>query len=293
MRENVAAVVVTYNRRVLLRECLERLRAQRRPLEKVVVVDNASTDGTAAMVRDEAPWADLHVLEHNLGGAGGFHTGLKIAYEGGADWVWLLDDDTFTQPDSLERLLDARRRLTGLPSPVILGSRVEWSDGRAHPMNMPILRRRDVAHLVACTEARVLPLRASTFVSFLVSRRAVERHGLPLKEYFLWADDIEYSARILREDWGYLIPDSVVEHRTKDPHTSVSYGGKRFYFAVRNTLFMLRGGAWDSTEKRPIVWTLIASSLAYLRANGFSLESAQTVLQGVRDGVRSLPRGTS
>lgn len=289
MAEQVVAVVVTYNRRDLLRECLAALRDQERTPDRVIVVDNASTDGTAAMVRSEAPAVELMAMEHNVGGAGGFHAGLRAAHAGGADWTWLLDDDTIARPDALAHLLAARAPADGLPAPLVLASRVEWKDGRPHPMNMPIVGRRDLPRLVAATEAGLLPLRAATFVSLLVARPAVERYGLPLAQYFLWADDIEYTARVLRSEPGYLVPESVVEHRTKAPHTSVTHGGPRFYFHARNTLFMLRSASWETGEKRAIVWSLAASILAYLRVNRFSAQSAGTVLRGVRDGLGAVP----
>ena len=288
-RERVVAVVVTYNRRQMLRRCLQALHDQERRPDAVIVVDNASTDGTAAMVRAEAPWAQLLALERNLGGAGGFEAGLRAAHDAGAEWSWLLDDDTFPRPDALLRLLERRSGTARLTPPSVLASRVVWRDGREHPMNMPIVARRDVAHLVACVEAGVLPLRAATFVSFLVARGAVERHGLPLGGYFIWADDIEYSARILRRERGYVVPESVVEHCTPQPHTSVTHGGKRFYYHARNTLFMLRGDAWEAAEKQTILWTLVASSLAFLRVNRFSAESVLTLARGLRDGLRTVP----
>ena len=156
-------------------------------------------------------------------------------------------------------------------------------------MNMPIVARRDVAHLVACAEAGVLPLRAATFVSFLVARGAIERHGLPLREYFLWSDDIEYSARILRREPGYVVPDSVVEHRTPQPHTAVTHGGRRFYYHVRNNVHMLRGAAWERREKPALAWLVVESSARYLRAERASPRSVRTVLQAVSAGLRELP----
>jgi rhamnopyranosyl-N-acetylglucosaminyl-diphospho-decaprenol beta-1,3/1,4-galactofuranosyltransferase len=289
-RDRVVAVVVTYNRYQLLRRCLQALQDQERRPDTVIVVDNASTDGTAEMVRAEAPWARLLSLERNLGGAGGFHAGLRAAHEAGAEWSWLLDDDTLPRPDALLQLLKRASGTPGLAAPSVLASRVVWRDGREHPMNMPIVARRDIAHLVACAEVGVLPLRAATFVSFLVARGAVERHGLPLADYFIWADDIEYSARILRRERGYVVPDSVVEHSTPQPHTSVTHGGKRFYYHARNTLFMLRGDAWERAEKQPILWTLVASSLAFLRVNRFSADSVLTLARGLRDGLGTVPR---
>ena len=105
----VWAVVVTYNRKELLRECLVALRAQTRPPDHVLVVDNASTDGTLELVSEEFGEVELLALPENVGGAGGFHAGLERAYASGAEWAWLMDDDTVPQPE-------ASRGTTQLPA---------------------------------------------------------------------------------------------------------------------------------------------------------------------------------
>ena len=106
MGERVCAVIVTYNRKALLKECLEAVLAQTRPPDHVLVVDNASTDGTAEMLREEFPQVEVLRLPENQGGAGGFHEGMKRAYEEGFDWLWLMDDDTIPRPEALEALLE-------------------------------------------------------------------------------------------------------------------------------------------------------------------------------------------
>ncbi|MGI8623849.1 MAG: glycosyltransferase, partial [Solirubrobacteraceae bacterium] len=145
MPETVWAVVVTFERSARLRECLTALRAQTRPPETVLVVDNASRDDTPDMVRTEFPEVTLLALTINGGGAGGFATGLERALAGGADLAWLLDDDTIPRPDALGRLLAARTRA---PEAELLASAVEWSDGTLHPMNLPGLWRDDVEALI-------------------------------------------------------------------------------------------------------------------------------------------------
>lgn len=289
MTPRVCAVVVTYNRRELLRVCLAALSAQTRPLDRVLVVDNASADGTPAMLAEEFPAVDTIRLARNEGGTGGFHEGMKAAAPD-ADWLWLIDDDTIARPDALERLLQGAERIPPGPPPALLASRAEWTDGRAHPMNMPIVRRRDVEALVAACERRLLPLRAATFVSLLVSQATVERYGLPYKPFFFQADDIEYTARVLRHERGFCVPDSVVEHRTKAPHDALSDpDGRRFYFHARNTIHMLRGGAWAPHEKPALAWVVLESSVRYAKANGWSAESLRTVARAITAGVRPLP----
>ena len=284
------AVVVTYNRKDLLRQCLQALRAQTRPPDHVLVVDNASTDGTRDLVREEFGEVDLLALPENVGGAGGFHAGLKAAYDAGATWAWLMDDDTVPRPDALATLLDAPARLDGLPAPLLLGSRAVWTDGSLHPMNYPSFKREPVAQFVDATERGLLPLRMATFVSLLVHRDAVDRFGLPLAHYFIWSDDIEYTARILRSGpWGYLVPESVVEHRTKAAYTAVTDSGGRFYFHVRNSVYMLRSSAWTPREKASLVWMLFHTTNGFLRLNRFGREHRKIVARGLRDGVRRVP----
>lgn len=285
----VVAVVVTRDRQDLLRECLLALRAQDRAADQVIIVDNASSDGTRSMVRAEFPEATLIALNTNLGGAGGFQAGLRHAHPAGADWIWLLDDDTAARPDCLARLLKVADDPGGLPAPALLASRVEWTDGRPHPMNRPILRTDDIARSVACAELGLAPLRTATFVSLLVARSTIDRHGYPFAGYFLWADDIEYTARVLRTDPGYLVPCSVAVHRTQAPRGAAADAGERFYYHVRNNLFMMRGAAWSTTEKPGLVWSLGGSILAYLQETRWRWPSVRIVVRGLLHGLGPLP----
>ena len=288
-RASVAAVVVTHNRLALLRECLSAIAGQSRPPERTVVVDNASSDGTPEALAAEFPEVTALRLAENEGATGGFYEGIKAAYAGGGDWIWLLDDDTIPRPDALAQLLAALERLGELPAPALLASRVEWRDGEPHPMNMPIVRRRDMAHLVRDCESGLIPVRTSTWVSLLLSRDAVSSSGLPRKQFFYQADDIEYTGRILRSRAGYLVPESIVEHRTRTPHTALSDGDDtRFYYHARNTLFMVRSGSWDLREKPQLVWVFLESAYRHVRANRLSLDSVKVPLRALRDGLARL-----
>jgi GT2 family glycosyltransferase len=285
MSAGITAVVVTHNRKALLRECLAALGRQSVPPDRVLVIDNASSDGTGEMVSGAFPHAELVRLEQNVGGAGGFHEGLRRAHESGAAWVWLMDDDTIPDEDALEQLLLAAEP-DGLPRPLLLASKAVWTDGSLHPMNAPGTDRRDVDRMVRAAARHLVPLRSATFVSLLVSREAIDRHGLPNAHYFIWSDDIEYTARVTRRDPAYLVPRSVVRHATTTAYTSVTSSGGRFYFHVRNTLLMLRSRSWALDEKLALVYSLVTTSAAYLRANRFDAASRGVVLAGLRDGLK-------
>jgi GT2 family glycosyltransferase len=282
--ETVCAVVVTHNRLALLRECLGAVFGQTRSPDAVLVVDNASTDGTPAAVEHEFPAAELLRLPRNDGSSGGFHDGMAWAQERGFDWLWVMDDDTVPRSDALELLLTAPARMHDLPEPSLLASKILWTDGRLHPMNYPGINLSDMTDFVDGLEQGYMRLRHNTFPSLLIRRAAIDRHGLPKRHFFLWSDDIEFTQRILREEVGYLVPESVAEHRTKTAHHPHE-GGPRFYYAVRNGLFILRGDSLGAREK--LGWTLLIVDqtvrfLIYERAR----PSAWWILvRAVRDGL--------
>jgi rhamnopyranosyl-N-acetylglucosaminyl-diphospho-decaprenol beta-1,3/1,4-galactofuranosyltransferase len=280
----VCAIVVTHNRRELLRECLAALGAQKRPPDRVLVVDNASSDGTRAMLEQEHRDVDVLALPTNEGGAGGFHEGLKRAHADGADWMWLMDDDTIPSADALAELLAAPGRLD--EPPTFLASKVVWRDGRIHPMNGLWPERTRVERAIDGAERGLMPLRSATFVSLLVHRGAIDRHGLPFKHFFLWSDDIEYTSRaVLSGDGAYLVPTSVALHKTETAHTAASAPPDRFYYHVRNTLFIARGPGRNARDRLVRVWILVSTTRSYLLGNP-SRAAAAAVMRGLRDGLR-------
>jgi GT2 family glycosyltransferase len=280
--------VVTHERAALLRECLEAVLGQSRAPDHVLVVDNASADETPTLLDALGDRVEVLRLAENRGGAGGFHAGMEHAVAAGFDWLWVMDDDTIPRPDALARLLDAPARLDGLAEPVLLASRVLWTDGRVHPMNPPWPSRRDLDLVGAAVERGLLPIRASTFPSLLVRRDAVERHGLPRAAFFIWADDLDFTMRILREETGYLVPDSVAVHKTATAHRPPQ-GGARFYFAVRNGLWMLRGDALSAREKLAWAAMVVEQTREFLQIERWRPGALRIVLRGLRDGVGSAP----
>jgi GT2 family glycosyltransferase len=143
--------------------------------------------------------------------------------------------------------------------------------------------------MYAAGERGLLPLRAASFPSLLVAGAAIRRYGLPRREFFFQADDIEFTARVLRHEVGYCVPDSVVEHRTKTPHDALSDpDDRRFYYHARNTVQMLRGSSWSREEKPALVWLVIESAVRYVQANRGSANSFKTVARALCDGVRPL-----
>jgi rhamnopyranosyl-N-acetylglucosaminyl-diphospho-decaprenol beta-1,3/1,4-galactofuranosyltransferase len=284
--DTVCAVIVTHNRRELLRDALAAVGGQTRPPDHVLVVDNSSDDGTGEMLRREHPDVEVVRLDRNEGSAGGFHEGIARAHSAGHELIWVMDDDTVPSPEALKALLDARRDGAGRDA-ALLASKIVWSDGTLHPMNRPLLAWKQVDRLIGAAESGggLIPLRAATFPSLLLHRRAIEAHGLPDKSYFLWSDDLEYTARILQREPGFLVTGSVALHKTPSAHTALTSAGERYYFHVRNTVYMLRGGAWDALEKASLARNLLGSVAQFLSRERWRPHAFGVVARGLRDGL--------
>jgi rhamnopyranosyl-N-acetylglucosaminyl-diphospho-decaprenol beta-1,3/1,4-galactofuranosyltransferase len=287
----VVAVVVAWNRRELVQATLAALEAQTAPLHRVVVIDNGSDDGSAEVVEERFPGVALTRLGRNTGGAGGFTAGIERAVTvHDAELVWLMDDDTVPDPTALAELL--RARAAAPRGTVVLASAVRWTDGRPHPMNTPRTRpsasRASVARAArhGCT-----PVRTASFVSLMIEVDAIRAHGLPMADYFLWNDDFEYSARLLRRGRGYLVHGSTVEHRTRTFGSTDVDPGARFVFEVRNKLWMLRLSRALAPAER--VLYAGAALVGWTRTIARSADRPLLVrglVDGVRQGIGRRPR---
>jgi rhamnopyranosyl-N-acetylglucosaminyl-diphospho-decaprenol beta-1,3/1,4-galactofuranosyltransferase len=293
----VIAVVVTYNRRELLLEALAAVQAQTRPADAVIVVDNASADGSAAAVRGQFPTVQVAELASNTGGAGGFACGIALALDESADLVWLMDDDTVPEPGALQALLEARARHPAYPAhpPALLASRVVWTDGRAHPMNTPRAKPfAGRAEREAAAAAGCVPIRSASFVSVLVDAGVCRERGLPQADYFLWNDDFEFTTRVLRGNVGLLCPASTVVHKTAVFGSTDSDPGQRFFYEVRNKIWTLRARA----PLAPLERVLYGGSTLRRWARTFARSGdrralGQCLVKGAAAGVRTSPRPTA
>jgi dTDP-4-dehydrorhamnose reductase len=248
--DQIYAVVLSYKRKDLLKRCLDGINAQSRPCDGIIVVDNASNDGTEEMLlQSELPNLKVYVLSHNTGASGGFSAGFRIAYQHGADFVWMMDDDVIPEQDALLKLTEAGEKLHAQDEPhSFLLSRAYTEDGLL--TNVPRIDERtnaiDYENWPALLDLGVIPVRPATFVSILVPRATLERHGLPIASMFMWGDDTEFTLRISKEIPGYLVAASKVVHmrrvsgsidiqRETDPNRIALH--RHF---IRNELFIAR-----------------------------------------------------
>ena len=213
---SVCALVVTYNRERLLASCLDAIGCQTRPVDELIVVDNASTDGTRDMLRGGGYLDRNDVrylrLDRNLGSSGGFAHGFDAARESNAEWLWVLDDDAEPRPDCLRLLLAAAPARD--PRTACVCPRVVYADGSLNSVMRADFRRRLRPLPEASYRAGSYPsIDVTSFVGPLYRMSAVRALDPPRAEFFVWGDDVEYSLRLRREGEIRLVPESVVVHR--------------------------------------------------------------------------------
>ncbi len=236
--KKIAAVVVTYNRKELLQQCVEKLKSQTISLD-IIIIDNASTDGTEEMFNKENNNVKYFNTGANLGGAGGFSFGIKKAVDLGYEYLWILDDDTMPTPTALEEFLKKDSELLGKYG--FLSSKVLWKDGSICTMNIQkITKWKQLKEYdMGCA------IQYASFVSLFIKADTVKKVGLPYKEFFIWADDWEYTRRISKKEKSYFVPLSVVHHWCNSNVganiiTADSDRMERFKYMYRNDVVMYR-----------------------------------------------------
>jgi GT2 family glycosyltransferase len=227
---SVCALVLTRNRRELLLECLGALERQTVPVERIVVVDNASEPDTRAAVEGLGLGERLVYsrLERNVGSAGGYSHGVEIARGlEGVDWIWIMDDDAEPPDDSLERLLaavpegsepDAASPGAAASQPPIaaLASAVVVPGGEVDTLHRGFTGR--FLRALPAEEYRAgnhVELGFSSFTGLLVAARAARAEEPPRADFFIWADDVEYTIRLRRHGRLVLVPEAVIVHKTR------------------------------------------------------------------------------
>jgi rhamnopyranosyl-N-acetylglucosaminyl-diphospho-decaprenol beta-1,3/1,4-galactofuranosyltransferase len=182
--DKVIAVVVTYNRQQLLSECVEAIRKQTRKVDKILIVNNGSTDSTMAWVSSQP---DLELLTlPALGPGGGFNAGIKWGYDNGFSWIWLMDDDGYPAENALFHLLEDDSEELMLRNCAVLNK----NDKKTFVWKTKNFKTIDDVNV------EVIDKVAHPFNGTMLHRKIVERVGLPQTKLFSWGVETEYYFRI-------------------------------------------------------------------------------------------------
>lgn len=230
----------------MLKECIASLQEQEYPCD-ILIVNNASTDATEAYAL-ELQQKDSRVKYYNtganLGGAGGFNYGMRQAVEAGYEFVWVMDDDCIPRPKALEELLVADKRLAGKYG--WLSSVVLWRDGHECKMNRQKIEKC-FSSFIEYMQYGIVQAEQATFVSLFLRSKTIIEAGLPIKEFFIWGDDIEYTRRIaVREGRPcFIVGRSIVIHKMQSNNGSNIATDdiariERYRYAYRNEGYLYR-----------------------------------------------------
>jgi GT2 family glycosyltransferase len=298
---HVAVVVLSFNRCDDTKACLESLRRLRWEQLTVIVVDNASTDGTLEAVRRDFPEIVLIHSDENLGFAEGNNIGLRAAFAAGADYALLLNNDTIADEGLVEALVGEalRRPDAGALCPMIhyvdppdhiwyAGARF---DPRAiHNGRHTGYRERDTGQYHSVRE-----IGRATGAAMMVPRAVVEHVGFMDGRLFLQVEDVEWSLRMRAAGYRILfVPEGRVLHRV-----SVASGGERApdtaYYEMRNTLEVCsRHAPVRRLARLRREAQMVAVHLFHARLAPRPLANARGVIDGWRDfrAGRLGPRGS-
>ena len=230
----MVAVVVTFNRLALLKNCIGALRQQKEETPTILVVNNSSTDGTNEWLHEQSDI--ITVTQENKGGAFGFYTGIKKAFELGAEWIWCMDDDGVPAEDALSVLLNHIHKKPCILSPLVIdiNNRETIAFKTKHYSKFYDIKQ-DVLEQIGYP-----------FNGTMLHRDIIAKVGLPKKELVIWGDESEYWNRIIYKNKfkAYLVRDS---HHYHPSNYSLFYlcewdfsSSWKVYFYVRNKPFVYK-----------------------------------------------------
>lgn len=246
MPNKVLAVVVTFNRLDKLKTCLSNLKMYAAQAD-ILVLNNASTDGTKDWLASQVDAMAISVIneEKNVGGAGGFSDGMKWGVQHGYEYVWIMDDDCFVNDQTLPQLLHADEILKGNYG--WLSSIALWRDGMPCKMNRQKFTRRFYEEYAQLLQYSILNSYQASFVSLFVKASTIKEVGLPIKDFFIWGDDVEYTRRIAIRSGkpSFVVGASTVLHDMNgntgsDIATDSDDRIARYCYAFRNEGYLWR-----------------------------------------------------
>ncbi len=291
--ESVAVVIVTFNRADLLGRMLDGLAAQTHQPDAVYVIDNASADHTERMLgRQDLPLVVTH-LEENLGGAGGFHLGVRLAHEAGFDRIWLMDDDVVPEPDCLATLMAQDEDCLAAVREDVSGRLVEKAaldfDLRNPLAIHPKRAMVDAAYADRASMPPRVELHNVAFEGFMMRRIVVDTIGLPDASFFIFYDDVDFALRARRAGfviWG--IRDAVLVRQLDFDQQHSLDNWKGFYMFRNLFVVHFRYGENLPVRLKPYLIALAVVLLSPVRGGR---AEARNVIRAIRSAgsMRRVP----
>ncbi len=242
----VYVIVLNYNGKADTLECLRSLAGVSYPDFRILVVDNASADSSVEAIKQDFPRLDVLQNNENLGFAGGNNVGIRYALEQGADYVFLLNNDTVVDPGVLTELVKVGEsdQAVGIigsliyylhrPQEVWFASgKIYWPAGTTRHLTTIPDGLREVDFITGC--------------ALMIKKQALEKVGSLDPDFFLYYEDTDWSVRVKKAGFKLVVaPASVVWHKEMGAQGGRS-PGHEYYVTRNNLLFMKR-------HANPLLW---------------------------------------
>lgn len=284
--KNVAAIIVTFNRRELLAKNLVNCFNQTKRLDRIFVIDNASTDGTYEYLKENG-LTDNIIFEYiklnvNIGGAGGFNTGLKLAFEKGFEFFWMMDDDGCPDVDSLENLFYAfvLKKDIDIVGPLIYCetqnlTHSKYAVNGIMSENISEIKKMNFSYPV------------HPFNGTLIKREVIKKIGFPKKELFIWGDEQEFRLRWLKNGFkeatytksNYYHPRNKLQFNNYLIFRTPKIAENRKYLYFRNQAYIFK-------EYRSFFYFILSIIWMIFSIVFFERHKIKS-LNGIYDGLRS------
>jgi GT2 family glycosyltransferase len=249
----VLAYIHTFNDADVIDQAIDALSRQTRPVDKILVVDNASTDGTL----DRPSLTSVAIIRHdtNRGTSGAIHAGFEFAITHGFDWIWLFDADSVPKPDALEKLLEVYAGWPeNLQDETAFLTCLHFNVGDNLPRYGGLFTSRGIAPNVPKPGEPVVPCHFTVWSGCLYRLAATSKIGLPNANYVLDWGEGEYGYRVMNSGYkGFICREAVLIHNVRgyasvkpaanqqgpDLVTVHEFPPIRCYYSCRNMLYFV------------------------------------------------------
>ena len=264
----VVTVILNTNRKVDTLEALQSLSENTYPGHHIIVLDNASTDGSVTAIQQSFPQAQVIELVQNLGYAGNNNVGIQAAIDAGADWVLVLNEDTILAPDCIARLVEVGESnpRIGIVGPMVYHFNEPNVIQSAGGMMSPTWVSYHLSQNEVDTGKYTVPHEVDWIsgCAIMVRRAAIEQAGMIDERFFYYWEETEWCLRVRKAGWKiFNNPQAHLWH--KGVQRDYRPGPNVTYYSTRNRLLMLskhhaplsiRFATWLEFLRRLISWTI-------------------------------------
>ena len=240
---NIGVVIVTYNRLSKLKKTLECYLNQTKLPEYIIVVNNASKDGTKEYLEEwkkESSIIKKYVInvKENTGGSGGFFIGEEKALTLDADWILVADDDAYPHSNYIEIALKTIDENKEKEISAICGKVIEYGD-LGHRFYLNSFFNKSLLKMIPKDDynSKYLFIDAFGYVGPIINKNKMKKVGLINKDFFIWADDLEHSLRLRKVGYIICCPKLVIEHEADKSNYILSW---KDYYGVRNNVYLFK-----------------------------------------------------